>query len=102
MLSKVSEKRQDAMLPPHYLTPPYLSAEPEVTQHKITNRDKFLVLATDGLWELMHRQTVVQLVAQQLTGQRNNIDISNHCNIIICFETYTISVLAQAYSTRDL
>lgn len=68
MLSKVSEKRQDAMLPPHYLTPPYLSAEPEVTQHKITNRDKFLVLATDGLWELMHRQTVVQLVAQQLTG----------------------------------
>ncbi|KAK7901572.1 hypothetical protein WMY93_018341 [Mugilogobius chulae] len=68
MLSLVSEKRQDMMLPPHYLTPPYLSAEPEVTLHRISSRDKFLVLATDGLWELMHRQTVVQLVAQQLTG----------------------------------
>lgn len=68
MLSRVYEKRQDALSPPHYLTPPYLSAEPEVTQHLISDRDKFIVLATDGLWELMHRQTVVQLVAQQLTG----------------------------------
>ncbi|KAJ0065690.1 hypothetical protein NL108_016235 [Boleophthalmus pectinirostris] len=68
MLSHVNEKKQDMMLPPHYLTPPYLTAEPEVTQHRICPRDKFLVLATDGLWELMHRQTVVQLVAQQLTG----------------------------------
>lgn len=68
MLSRVHEKRQDVLLPPHYLTPPYLSAEPEVTQHRISDRDKFIVLATDGLWELMHRQIVVQLVAQQLTG----------------------------------
>lgn len=68
MLSRVFEKRQDALLPPHYKTPPYLSAQPEMTTHRIRPRDKFLVLATDGLWELMHRQTVVQLVAQQLTG----------------------------------
>ncbi|XP_072295474.1 pyruvate dehydrogenase [acetyl-transferring]-phosphatase 1, mitochondrial-like [Eucyclogobius newberryi] len=68
MLSRVSEKRQDVTLSRHYLTPPYLSAEPEVARHRIGPRDKFLVLATDGLWELMHRQTVVQLVAQQLTG----------------------------------
>ncbi|XP_059185650.1 pyruvate dehydrogenase [acetyl-transferring]-phosphatase 1, mitochondrial-like isoform X2 [Centropristis striata] len=54
--------------PPHYLSPPYLSAQPEITRHQITSADKFLVLATDGLWELMHRQTVVQLVGEQLTG----------------------------------
>uniref|UniRef100_A0A8C6TKG5 Si:ch211-15p9.2 n=1 Tax=Neogobius melanostomus TaxID=47308 RepID=A0A8C6TKG5_9GOBI len=70
MLSRVFEKRPDILLPPHYLTPPYVSAQPEVTTHRISPRDKFIVLATDGLWELMHRQTVVQLVAQQLTGQR--------------------------------
>ncbi|CAL9701068.1 unnamed protein product [Knipowitschia caucasica] len=58
----------DVLVPPHYHTPPYLSAQPEVTQHHIRPRDKFLVLATDGLWELMHRQTVVQVVAQLLTG----------------------------------
>ncbi|XP_053171988.1 pyruvate dehydrogenase [acetyl-transferring]-phosphatase 1, mitochondrial-like [Scomber japonicus] len=77
MLSRVYETRPDVLsavseavrtLPPHYLTPPYLSAVPDVTRHRITPADKFLVLATDGLWELMHRQTVVQLVGQQLTG----------------------------------
>ncbi|KAM9408145.1 pyruvate dehydrogenase [acetyl-transferring]-phosphatase 1, mitochondrial-like [Pholidichthys leucotaenia] len=77
MLSRVYETRPDIlsvvgegvrMLPPHYLTPPYLSAEPEVTRHVIRPADKFMVLATDGLWELMHRQTVIQLVGEQLTG----------------------------------
>lgn len=79
MLSRVYETRMDVLsavseavrtLPPHYLTPPYLSAQPEVTRHHIRSADKFLVLATDGLWELMHRQTVVQLVGEQLTGQK--------------------------------
>ncbi|KAL6112310.1 uncharacterized protein ACO6RY_09097 [Pungitius sinensis] len=62
--------------PPHYLTPPYLSARPEVTVHRITPGDRFLVLATDGLWELMHRQTVVQLVGEHLTGLQQQRPIS--------------------------
>ncbi|XP_056293884.1 pyruvate dehydrogenase [acetyl-transferring]-phosphatase 1, mitochondrial-like isoform X2 [Pseudoliparis swirei] len=77
MLSRVYETRPDVLSavgeafrtqPPHYLTPPYLSAQPEVTLHRIRPADKFLVLATDGLWELMHRQTVIQLVGELLTG----------------------------------
>ena len=78
MLSRIYETRPDILSaiseavrtpPPHYLTPPYLSTQPEVTRHCIRPTDKFIVLATDGLWELMHRQTVVQLVGEQLTGQ---------------------------------
>lgn len=78
MLSRVYETRPDILSaggeavraqPQHYLTPPYLSAQPEVTRHRIRPADKFLVLATDGLWELMHRQAVVQLVGEQLTGE---------------------------------
>ncbi|XP_060926370.1 pyruvate dehydrogenase [acetyl-transferring]-phosphatase 1, mitochondrial-like [Limanda limanda] len=69
MLSRVHEVSEGVRTPsPHYLTPPYLSAQPEVIRHHITPSDKFLVLATDGLWELMHRQTVVQLVGELLTG----------------------------------
>uniref|UniRef100_UPI0025AE6A46 pyruvate dehydrogenase [acetyl-transferring]-phosphatase 1, mitochondrial-like isoform X4 n=1 Tax=Doryrhamphus excisus TaxID=161450 RepID=UPI0025AE6A46 len=76
-LSRLYETRPDVLSvvgegartpPAHYLTPPYLSAEPEVTQHHIAPSDKFVVLASDGLWELMHRQTVVQLVGQHLKG----------------------------------
>ncbi|KAM8914489.1 pyruvate dehydrogenase [acetyl-transferring]-phosphatase 1, mitochondrial-like [Spinachia spinachia] len=70
MLGRVYETRPEVRrtLPPHYLTPPYLSARPEVALHRITPADRFLVLASDGLWELMHRQTVVQLVGEHLTG----------------------------------
>ncbi|XP_040059061.1 pyruvate dehydrogenase [acetyl-transferring]-phosphatase 1, mitochondrial isoform X2 [Gasterosteus aculeatus] len=65
MLGRVYETQPEVRRtpPPHYLTPPYLSARPEVALHRITPRDRFLVLATDGLWELMHRQTVVQLAS---------------------------------------
>jgi pyruvate dehydrogenase phosphatase len=56
------------MLPPNYHTPPYLIAEPEVTIHTLRPKDKFLIMATDGLWELMHRQTVVQVIGEHLTG----------------------------------
>src|SRR5690349_5842679 len=37
--------------PASLLTPPYLTALPEVFYHRLTPNDKFLVLATDGLWE---------------------------------------------------
>lgn len=92
MLNRVYETRLDVLsaiseavrtLPPHYLTPPYLSAQPEVTRHHIRPTDKFLVLATDGLWELMHRQTVVQLVGKQLTGQRTKILTKSKTVIVV-------------------
>ncbi|XP_069544739.1 pyruvate dehydrogenase [acetyl-transferring]-phosphatase 1, mitochondrial-like isoform X2 [Brachyistius frenatus] len=85
MLSRVYETGPDILSavnevlrtpPSHYLTPPYLSAQPEVTRHNIRPADKFVVLATDGLWELMHRQAVVQLVAEQLTGLQQQRPIS--------------------------
>ncbi|XP_020516984.1 pyruvate dehydrogenase [acetyl-transferring]-phosphatase 1, mitochondrial isoform X1 [Labrus bergylta] len=73
LMSVVSEAVRTSTL--HYLTPPYLSAQPEVTRHRIRPSDKFLVLATDGLWELMHRQTVVELVGEQLTGLQQQAPI---------------------------
>nr|XP_006639780.1 PREDICTED: pyruvate dehydrogenase [acetyl-transferring]-phosphatase 1, mitochondrial-like [Lepisosteus oculatus]XP_015220557.1 PREDICTED: pyruvate dehydrogenase [acetyl-transferring]-phosphatase 1, mitochondrial-like [Lepisosteus oculatus]XP_015220558.1 PREDICTED: pyruvate dehydrogenase [acetyl-transferring]-phosphatase 1, mitochondrial-like [Lepisosteus oculatus]XP_015220559.1 PREDICTED: pyruvate dehydrogenase [acetyl-transferring]-phosphatase 1, mitochondrial-like [Lepisosteus oculatus] len=76
LLSRVLDARPDIlsaneyarMLPANYHTPPYLTAEPEVTSHRLRPQDKFLVLATDGLWDLMHRQNVVQVVGEHLTG----------------------------------
>ncbi|MEQ2189720.1 hypothetical protein GOODEAATRI_028204, partial [Goodea atripinnis] len=37
--------------PPNYLTPPYLEVTPEITYHKLRPQDRFLILATDGLWD---------------------------------------------------
>uniref|UniRef100_A0AAJ7WZY8 [Pyruvate dehydrogenase [acetyl-transferring]]-phosphatase 1, mitochondrial n=1 Tax=Petromyzon marinus TaxID=7757 RepID=A0AAJ7WZY8_PETMA len=52
--------------PPNYHTPPYLTAKPEITHHRLRPQDEFVVLATDGLWEVMHRQEVVRLVGEHL------------------------------------
>ena len=47
---------------PGYRTPPYLTAEPEVTHQQLTNHDKFVVIATDGLWDCLTNEQVVNIV----------------------------------------
>ena len=51
----------DRACPPNYKTPPYLTAEPEVTYHHLTPRDKFLVIGSDGLWDMMTPMQVSML-----------------------------------------
>lgn len=41
------------VIAPHYETPPYLTCKPDVTYRRLTPRDKFLVIASDGLWDLL-------------------------------------------------
>ncbi|KAJ4188149.1 [Pyruvate dehydrogenase [acetyl-transferring]]-phosphatase 1, mitochondrial [Fusarium solani] len=51
-------------------TPPYVTAEPVVTTTKIEpGRGDFLILATDGLWEMLTNDEVVGLVGQWLETQ---------------------------------
>ncbi|CAG8614729.1 31373_t:CDS:2 [Racocetra persica] len=54
-----------------YKTPPYVTAKPEVTHHKISPEDKFLVLATDGLWDRLSNAEVIELVGLLIDGRRN-------------------------------
>lgn len=57
--------------PSKYLkTPPYVTAEPVVTTTKVdpSNGD-FVVMATDGLWEMLTNEEVVGLVGQWLEKQ---------------------------------
>lgn len=58
-------------IPNNYYSPPYVTAKPEVIHRKLTYKDKFLVLATDGLWELLSPERVVQLVGNHMNGQQS-------------------------------
>lgn len=53
-------------------TPPYVTAEPVVTTTNIEpSKGDFVVLATDGLWEMLTNEEVVGLVGQWVEAQNN-------------------------------
>ena len=60
-------KKGDA-IPQFYLTPPYLTVKPEITKHKLNKKDKFLLLATDGVWDLLSPEKVVESVFNHQKG----------------------------------
>ena len=55
---------------PSLKTPPYVTAEPIVTTTKVEpEKGDFVVLATDGLWEMLTNEEVVGLVGRWLESQ---------------------------------
>ncbi|KAG5273746.1 hypothetical protein AALO_G00155010 [Alosa alosa] len=62
--------------PPYYLTPPYLDAAPEVTFHQLRPQDRFLIVASDGLWDELGNEEAVRLVGQHLTGVHMQVPVS--------------------------
>ncbi|KAK0425029.1 hypothetical protein QR680_008993 [Steinernema hermaphroditum] len=55
-------------LPQFLLSPPYLTALPEVFYHQLTPNDRFMVIASDGLWDWLDPDTVVRLVNDHNLG----------------------------------
>lgn len=54
-------------------TPPYVTAEPIVTTTQIDpTKGDFVVMATDGLWEMLTNEEVVGLVGQWIEKQSEN------------------------------
>jgi hypothetical protein len=62
----------------HYLRP-YVISKPEVTVTKRTDKDEFLVLASDGLWDVISNEVACQVVKRCLDGRmrRNSVEIEN-------------------------
>ena len=51
-------------------TPPYVTAEPVITTTKVDpGKGDFVVMATDGLWEMLTNEEVVGLIGQWLDSQ---------------------------------
>ena len=40
-----------------------VSAEPEIIEHAIENTDEFLIIATDGIWDVIDNSQAIQLVS---------------------------------------
>lgn len=59
----------ETAISPNYYTPPYLTARPDVLHHVLTPNDKFLVIASDGLWDMLSHFQVVHLVGEHMQGK---------------------------------
>jgi len=57
-------------LPPNYVTPPYLTATPEVSYFRLSPRDRFVVIGSDGLWDMLSPEKVVKLVGEYMFGKQ--------------------------------
>lgn len=61
----------------HLLTPPYVTAEPIVTTTKVQpDKGDFVVMATDGLWEMLTNEEVVGLVGMWLDVQAKSKSVN--------------------------
>jgi serine/threonine protein phosphatase PrpC len=47
-------------------TGPYISAEPDITVRKLTAEDRYLLLATDGLWDEVKRKEAAKIATELL------------------------------------
>jgi len=56
-------------VPKFYKTPPYLTVKPDVFHHKLSPKDKFLVIGSDGLWDMMTPMQVIRLVGEHMQGK---------------------------------
>ncbi|KAL1807462.1 hypothetical protein DCAR_0726822 [Daucus carota subsp. sativus] len=92
--------------------PAPLTAEPDVQRTLLTKDDEFLIIACDGIWDVMSNEEAVRLVrgqlrqhddpqkcAKALVGQALRLDTSDNLTaIIVCFSSpaeLTESVTSQ-------
>ncbi len=53
-------------MPQGLKTPPYVTARPEVVYHARQPSDRFVILASDGLWDVVGNKTAVTVAARAL------------------------------------
>ncbi|XP_047566365.1 pyruvate dehydrogenase [acetyl-transferring]-phosphatase 2, mitochondrial [Lutra lutra] len=88
--------------PPHYYTPPYLTAKPEVTYHRLRPQDKFLVLASDGLWDVLGNEEVVRLVVEHLAeAGRHKPDLAQRPANLGLMQSLLLQRKAQGLHAAD-
>lgn len=54
---------------PKYKSPPYMTAEPEVTTREVATKD-FVILASDGLWDVISNDDAVACVSRWLAAKK--------------------------------
>ncbi|XP_042439894.1 probable protein phosphatase 2C 40 [Zingiber officinale] len=62
-MKKMNDALMGILKVPNLSSPPYISTEPSVANHKVSEGDCFVILASDGLFDFFSNDEVVRLVA---------------------------------------
>lgn len=62
---------------------PYISSEPEITAFEIADEDDFIVMASDGIWDELENQDVVDIVSESLS-KGNSIESAANTVVEAC------------------
>jgi pyruvate dehydrogenase phosphatase len=73
-------------------TAPYITAEPEIRSHEIQDNDDYLIVSTDGLFQDMTNQQVVDYVAEYVNHKKYGTPFvnENHIDIDAGLSAYLI------------
>lgn len=82
---------------------PYITAEPAVTAVELTSKDRFLVLATDGVWEQVSNEEAVRCVSGALgsAGGRRQRSTANRTGAGGGAGSYTSDALVDLVLARS-
>jgi len=59
---------------------PYVTHNPQIYKYQISNSDKFMILACDGLWDVLGNQEVINFILEyqsKINFEKDNINIAN-------------------------
>ncbi|KAH9310018.1 hypothetical protein KI387_037929 [Taxus chinensis] len=91
-------------------------AVPEISYHRVTKRDEFIVMATDGVWDVLSNQDVVDIVSlapTRTTAARSVVDIAvrawrvkyptskiDDC-AVVCLYLHNSSLVSEVKTKKD-
>lgn len=80
---------------------PFVISKPEVTVSKRSDKDEFLILASDGLWDMISNEFACQVVRRCLSGRmkRKSQDVLSESRAAEA--AIVLAELAMARGSRD-
>ena len=60
--------------------PPYITCDPEIIAFDITDADDFIVMASDGIWDELDNQDVIDIVSESL---RKGNSVESAANTVV-------------------
>ncbi|KAJ5257201.1 hypothetical protein N7478_013305 [Penicillium angulare] len=83
-------------------TPPYVTAEPVVTTTKIDpSKGDFVVMATDGLWEMLSNEEVVGLASDAQSANSNMISPPAESRFVVEDKNAATHLVRNAMGGKD-